>query len=587
MAREDRSRLGLLIFLAACVCFLGTLRNQFVWDDSALIVRTIAYRDFAPRHLRWMLTTLHVANWTPLAWLSYAVDYSIWRLNPVGYHLTNLLLHALNAVLFFRLAALLLRAAFGSEKPRTLELGAAFAALAFALHPLRVESVAWASERRDVLSGFFYLSTLLLYAKAAAGERGARERSRLRAASIVCFACAALSKATVVPLPAALLALDYYPLRRTGANGRPVTARALLVEKIPYALIAAAAATMAIRAQLAMGGLVAVEHYGLWRRLAQSLGGAGFYVLKTAVPTGLSALYPLRESRSLLLYPALESLAALAAVEWSMIYAGVVRKARISLWFYYLALLSPVLGLVQNGPQLVALRYSYLSCLGWALLLGCAAVSALRLRARSPARGAAVLAALGLWLASNAWSVQNQIAVWHDEKTLWTSVLRRFPLSPDANINLSGALLREKDLRGAEAYAQISLKLVPDNHIALLNLAVAQEEEHRDAEAQATLERGLSTPPEWGEGHSFLGVLLARQGKNDEALAHILRAAALMPNSAEAQSNAGSALAMRKRYSEALPYFERAAIVDPDDPAVAGRLAHLKQDLALSLSRQN
>ena len=530
--------------MAVFFCFAGALSNLFVWDDWVFIVRAAGFRGFDARHLRWMFTTTRMGDYTPLAWLSYAVDYEVWGLNPAGYHLTNVILHALNAVLFYRLAGLLLRSIFSEEAPKTLEIGAIVAALAFAAHPLRVESVAWASERRDVLAGAFSLSTLLLYAKAAA-RRDPRSASRLRALSAACFAGAALSKATVVPLPAALLALDFYPLRRLGAGENPRERRSRLVEKIPFAAISAAAAAMAVRAQFVSGNLTAAADHGWPSRLAQALYGAGFYVRETLLPAGLCALYPLSEYRGLLARPALESAATIAALIWTFSALGVPRKAQASLWGYYLAMLLPVLGLMQNGPQLVALRYSYLSCLGWALLAGCAAIRAFRSRKKLFAGNAAALAAMSLWLGSNVWAVQTQIGLWRSGRSLWESVLRRYPLSPDANVNMAGALLQENEPRDAEAYALSALRRSPDDPNALLTLARILLAENRPAEAMAPL----------------------------------ARAAALLPGSAEAQSNAGSILALHGRFAEAIPYFEKAARIEPENPSYSGQLNHARHDL--------
>jgi tetratricopeptide (TPR) repeat protein len=578
--RTPSRRTGALVFAAAAVCFLGALRGGFVWDDWALIDRTLGIRGLDARHLYWMLTTTQMANNTPLAWLSYALDYAVWGLNPVGYHLTNILLHALNAVLLYRLAALLLRRVFPGETPDAIELGAAVAALAFAAHPLRAESVAWASERRDVLAGAFYLSALLFYAKSALG-RDKREKIRCYAASLVFYAGAALCKATVAPLPLALLALDYYPLRRLGAGEPPRETRARLVEKLPYLALAAASAAMAVRAQVLSRNLIAVSDHDWTSRLAQAAYGMGFYVRKTLLPTGLHALYPL-ERMSLLSVPTLVSAATIAAVAGACAAAGVARRAQAALWGYYLILLLPVSGLLQNGRQLVALRYSYLSCLGWAVLAGAAAVSAVRSRKKRPARSAAIFAALALWLGSNAWAVQRQVALWHDDRALWEDVLRRYPLSPDANANIADALLHDKDLRGAESYARLALRLDPANASANFTLAKTLWADRRPAETRDALERGLTLIDRWGDGDALLGVLLNGEGRTDEAVVHLRRAAALLPGSAETQSNAGSILALHGRYAEALPYFERAARLDP---GYAVQLERVRRDLARSPPR--
>ncbi len=527
-----------------------------------------------------MLTTTRLANSTPLAWLSYAFDYAIWGLNPVGYHLTNLLLHALNAVLLQRLAARLLGRIFPDAEPFELALGALVAALTFALSPLRAESVAWASERRDVLAGMFFLSSLLLYVKFTLGQ-SFRARRRDYILSLALYIGAALSKATVVALPLALLALDIYPLRRLAATETPNERRARVIEKLPYLALAALAALLALHAQLASGNLVALAAHSPSARLAQALFGLGFYVRKTVFPDGLHALYPLGHPR-LLSAPTLTGLATLAAAVGLCAAAGVTRRAQAALWIYYLALLLPVLGLAQNGPQLVALRYSYLSCLGWAVLAGAAATAAARARRKHPARGAAALAALVVWLASGAWILQRQIALWHDDFSLWGDVVARYPLSADANANFAAALLRGKDFPGAENRARLALGLDPTSTSAHFTLAKALLAENRPTDARDTLEQGLKSDPAWADGEALLGVALSAEGRADDALPHLQRAAALLPDSAPAQANAGAVLAQQRRYAQALPYFEQAARLDP---AYAGQLEHLRRDLAGSRPR--
>jgi len=519
-----------------------------------------------------------MANYTPLAWLSYAVDYSIWRLNPLGYHLTNALFHALNAVLFYLLSRLLLALVFSSsESSPWIELGSLFSSLAFSLSPLRVESVAWAAERRDVLAGFFYLTSLLLYCRASLRHERAL---RLRLLSLVSYLCAALSKATVMPLPAVLLALDCYPLKRLGAGATPAQTRAVLAEKLPYAAIGLFCAAMAVRAQLVSGNLVAFAQHAVSDRFAQSLYGLGFYVRMTAFPSGLSALYPLAEGRDALLLNAAGSAAAIAAIVLILRAAGVPRKAQIALWGSYAAMLLPVLGIVQNGPQSVALRYSYLSCLGWAVLLGAGAAAALRDRASATRWSRGVLGCLLLWLAGNAWSAQTQIAAWRDGRSLWESVARRYPTSPDANMNLADALLQTNEPREALAYADAALALTPANESARLTHARALAALGRSEEARAELEADLRTDPEWGDGRALLGVVLIGLGRFTEAADQLLRAAAMLPASAEAQANAGAALAMQLRFSDAVPYFERAALIDPGNPSYAALLAHARADAA-------
>src|SRR3989449_3447697 len=236
--------LPVLIAFVTFVPFLPTLDNQFVnWDDDDNLVENPQYRGLGWTHLRWMWTTSHIGHYAPLTWMTFGLDYLLWGMNPVGYHLTNLLLHAANAAVFYLVARRILGSALPGPRERGnvgLAASAAFAALLFAIHPLRVESVAWATERRDVLSGLFYLLTLLVYLRA--GEQGERGRSGYWA-SVGLFVCALLSKSMAVSLPVVLLILDVYPLRRLGGArgwwGEPP--RRIYLEKIPFVLLALAA----------------------------------------------------------------------------------------------------------------------------------------------------------------------------------------------------------------------------------------------------------------------------------------------------------------------------------------------------------
>src|SRR5712692_2885137 len=206
-----------LIALVTFAAFLPTLHNQFVnWDDAKNFLDNPHYRGLGWTHLRWMWTTFHMGHYIPLTWMTFGVDYLLWGLKPFGYHLTSLLLHAANAAVFYFAALRLLKLALPGPAERNqagLALSAGVAALLFALHPLRVESVAWATERRDVLSGLFYLLTLLAYLRAC--ERGERGRG-WHWVAVGLFACALLSKSMAVSLPVGLLILDLYPLRRLG-----------------------------------------------------------------------------------------------------------------------------------------------------------------------------------------------------------------------------------------------------------------------------------------------------------------------------------------------------------------------------------
>src|SRR5437867_2718999 len=281
-----------LIALITFAAFLPALQNQFVnWDDKDNFLDNPHYRGLGWTHLRWMWTT-HLGHYIPLTWMTLGLDYLLWGMNPVGYHLTSLLLHAANAVVFFFLVRRLLARALPSpsERGHALAVSAGVAALVFAIHPLRVESVAWVTERRDVLSGLLYLLTILMYLWAC--EREERRR-RWYWGAVGLFAGALLSKAMAVNLPVVLLILDVYPLRRLGESigWWSAPARRVYVEKIPFVLLAAAASTIAVMAQLSISAAVSLARLSVPGRLAISAYGVSFYLWKLVVPVNLSPLY--------------------------------------------------------------------------------------------------------------------------------------------------------------------------------------------------------------------------------------------------------------------------------------------------------
>src|SRR4051812_21592681 len=232
-------------------CFLPVLTNGFVdWDDGQLLFQNSNYRGLDWPHIRWMFSTFYMGHYQPLTWTTFGLDYLLWGLDPFGYHLTNLVLHCANALLFYFVALrLLLLAGRGVDAHRVsgLYLATALAALLFALHPLRVESVAWITERRDVLSGLFFLATLYCYLQGA--ERSTARRPWM-AAAVIFYLLSLLSKAAGMALPIVLVVLDFYPLRRLASGRwRAPEARRVWLEKIPFVILALVFGVVALLAQ--------------------------------------------------------------------------------------------------------------------------------------------------------------------------------------------------------------------------------------------------------------------------------------------------------------------------------------------------
>ncbi|MGH9579426.1 MAG: hypothetical protein ACRD2R_00405, partial [Terriglobales bacterium] len=371
-SRLSRWAMPILVAMLTVAAFFPALQNGFVdWDDNTGLLNNLSYRGLGWEQLRWMFTTFHLGHYQPLTWVTFGLDYLVWGMDPFGYHLTNLLLHALNAVVFYFVALRLFSLSVSvSSGDFALRAASGFAALLFSIHPLRVESVAWATERRDVLSGLFFLLTLLCYLRAAKADSGA-EHLKWLGVAVLAYVFSLLAKDVGMMLPSALKVLDVYPLMRFGAGGGKwfgPEAQRIWWEKAPFAFLALVAAAVAIMAQsVALKSFAVHDSAG---RLAQALFGLGYYLRKTLLPVGLSPIYELPRPFIPWDWPYLASGLAVSAIAAGLIILRCRWPAGLAAGIYYAAMLAPVLGIAQSGSQLVADRYSYLSCLGWALLAG-------------------------------------------------------------------------------------------------------------------------------------------------------------------------------------------------------------------------
>jgi tetratricopeptide (TPR) repeat protein len=595
----------LAIWSIGFVAFLPALWNGFVdWDDRANFLDNQGYRGLGVRQLRWMFTTLHMGHYAPLTWVTHGLDYELWGMKPAGYHLTSMLLHATNAALVYLVAARLLRAArpdFASESAR--RLGAGFAALLFAVHPLRVESVAWATERRDVLSGLFYLLALLLYFRAIDGASlGALWRSRWYWGCLATFACALLSKSMSVSLPVVMLVLDVYPLRRLDPGPRSWSrrpGRQVLLEKIPFVLLAGVASVTSLVAVERIQDLPSVVDVTLPERLAVSLYGLAFYLWKTVAPVDLSPLYARRLPIEWWTWPFLLSGAVVVAITA----IAVVMRRRwpwlLTVWITYSVILLPVLGVAQGAWHLAADRYTYLACLGWACLAGAALATwwdrsrAERTRHRTRALGPAIALVMIALLGTLTW---RQTGIWRSSEALWRHALsvspsalahaslamslqregqwvraleqfdravRIDPRNPIIRLSMGSLLAERGHWTEAGEHFRHALQFRPRDPVAHHNLAAALAKDGRWNEAIPHYREALALDPRYVEAHINLGVALDRVGRLDDGLAHFSRAVEIEPRSAVAQNNLGIALARRQRRDEAIARFREALRLDP------------------------
>jgi tetratricopeptide (TPR) repeat protein len=447
--------IGGIVFLA----FAPVLWNGFVnWDDDANLTGNEGYRGLTPPHLWWMITTFHMGNYQPLTWLSLAIDFELWGMNPAGYHLTSLLLHLASALLFYRVLLDLLERIPRGEDARAREsirLPAAIGALLFALHPLRVESVAWATERKDVLCGFFTMLTLLAYLRMDREERAGRPATRWRVLSVAFFAASLLSKALGLMLPLVLLALDVYPLGRWAAGRRTK----ILLEKIPFIGLAALEGILTYQAIGQAGLIRTVAALQPGDRLLQSGYGLGFYLWKSLLPLHLCALYPAPHSQGPWPPASWLILLGVAAITLACVLGRRRFPAVGMAWFCYAALLLPVLGLVNDAPHWVADRYSYLACLPWAVL-GTFAVDRMSARAGLVGATAIIVPLAVIPVLGTLTFVQS--SVWKDSISLWNQALRVDDRNPSAYNNRGIARAARHDAPGALRDFTEAVRLDPD-----------------------------------------------------------------------------------------------------------------------------
>ncbi len=537
----------------AFAAFIPALSCEFVnYDDPQYVTKNPQVKGgLSADGARWAFNTFDAANWHPLTWLSLQLDASLWRNpeggpDPWGFHLTNVLLHAANAALLF-LALRALSGAFWRSVA---------VAVLFAVHPLRAESVAWVSERKDVLCASFGLLALWAYAGYA---RAPSVPGYLLVA--VPVALSLMAKPMLVTLPCLLLVLDWWPLRRARAVsdwGR------LAVEKLPLFVLVSASAAVTLHAQAA-GGAVKHREEGFTpaARVENAAVSYAAYLAKTAWPANLSVHYPHPVYDFDATATLLPAKAAGAALLLAAVTAGAValrRRAAYLLvgWLWYLGTLVPVIGLVQVGGQAMADRYTYLPQVGL-LIAACWGVADLA-RARPQAvLGAGALAAVVL-----AAVTQTQLAVWHDSLSLWDHARRTSGESPAVLVNLGEALEQRGDLEGALRHYESAMRLDPDTAQIRLDLGNALQGLGRFDEAARQFEEACKLAPDAPLGYSNLGNLLLQQRRLDEAARQFEEARKRDPNMAEIPYNQGLVAEARKDYAGAAEFYSEALRLRPD-----------------------
>lgn len=535
--REITYGIGFILTAFTLLLYWPTVGYDFVIADD---YQYVCQNPHVLKGLSWdgiqgAFWSMYATNWHPLTWISHMMDCSLYGLFPGGHHLTNVLFHTANSLLLF----LWLKRATGKLLP------SAFVAALFAWHPLHVESVAWVCERKDVLSTFFLMFTLMAYSYYV--ERPTRGRFFL---ALALFLCGLMAKPMLVTLPFLLLLLDYWPLHRfeTVHDRSELLKRAfnLAIEKIPFFFLSFLGCVMTMVAQSANGAVKEMGEFSLSRRLANSLSSYLLYLGKGIWPVHLAIMYPLPATpqwgwavAGLLLILVVTGLAVWRCRQFPWLMVG---------WLWFLGTLVPVIGLVQVGAQSMADRYTYIPFIGLFIMLAWAVDAWLR---RRPSAGRVALPISFVILAACFFLTRIQLGYWCNSAEVFSHALSLTPHNPFSDNNLSYSLAQQK--RGPDAVPRLKTILSSAEEIKNVRAKMVDDTAsvglHDDAQIQ--LSEALNYDPNSAPLHNNLGIVLAEQGKPDEAIEEFQKAMQCDPKSAWAYFNASVVLKQKGQVKEA------------------------------------
>jgi tetratricopeptide (TPR) repeat protein len=581
-ANDGRIAAGLAAALAVAVLvtYAPVVDYGFVsYDDPEYVVDNVHVHDGVTwRGVVWSFTQGHSANWHPLTWLSHMVDWQLYGDWAGGHHVTSVVLHAANAALLLIALWSLTGAVWRS----------AMVAALFALHPLRVESVAWVAERKDVLSAFGWFLALFTYA------RYVRSRSRAaRVAVAVAVALALLAKPMAVTLPLALLLLDVWPLGRVPLHewdGSRV--RALVVEKLPLFGLAAMTALVTYRVQAGAGAVMSLANEPLVQRVREAVCAYVIYLRRMLWPDDLAFFYPPPAEISPLAWGG--ALALLAVVTALAVRERTRRPYLLVGWLWFVGTLVPVIGIVRAGEQFMADRFTYVPSVGLCILVVWTVADAL------PRRGARVAGALGLAAVLLAASASRaQLSAWRDSRTLYTRALavttgnhvadgnlglllldeghtaeafehlqraaQARPASPKAQMNYGVGLAAMGRLDEAIGRYELATRIEPRYAAAYMNLGKALADEGHLEDAERRYREALAIDPEYAKAYAGLGLVLVAEGRTTDGIEAYRGALRLAPGAADVHNNLALALEHEGAGDEALAEYRESVRLDPHE----------------------
>jgi Flp pilus assembly protein TadD len=545
------STVVICLLLAAVVfaVYFPVLHYGFVdYDDGDYFFNNAHVQGgFSRANVSWAFTSSEAVNWHPLTWLSLMLDAQLFGQGAAAPHLVNVVLHAANSILLF----LLLRRLTGARWQSTA------VAMFFAVHPLHVESVAWVSERKDVLSGFFALLTLLCYERYVRAEgRQPRQKWVFYSLAILLFACGLMSKPMLVTLPFVMLLLDFWPLGRFTMASLP----RLLLEKVPFILLSAAASVATFLVQHQGGAVTSLNRFPLSLRIENAFISYARYLGKTFWPIDLATPYPAPEYRpavvvvlAVTLFIGLCAVALMAGKKFPFVFAG---------WFWFAGMLVPVIGLVQVGPQSMGDRYMYLPLIGILVIIvwGAGELSA---KYRPPRLLIPAIAVI--LLLACAVRARNQVGAWRDSGTLFGHAMAVTDKNYFSALSLGAWYAKIGQTEQSLHYYYEAARVSPGDASDLYDAANAFAKLGHWPEAIDIYHRALQAAPNDPDILNNLGFALAQNHQLPEATACFRDVLKLEPNSVEAHNNLATILFAQGNYQGAAQEYQSALKIKPDD----------------------
>jgi tetratricopeptide (TPR) repeat protein len=517
---KEPGRRKLIQLLVGAALFLGTLaiyapvrHYEFLNydDDDYVSDNPHVMGGFTRDNVVYALAHFHSSNWHPLTWLSHMADAEIFGKNAGGHHVTNVVLHSLNAVLLLLVLAGMTGAFWRS----------AFVAAIFAWHPLHVESVAWISERKDILCALFWILTMGAYASYV------RKPLALRYLLVVLlFLLGLMSKAMMITLPFVLLLLDYWPLQRASLRRTdgPKWFN-LFLEKIPLFVLAALAGAVTVSTQARTGALKSALEFPWQLRLANIPISYLKYVLAALWPVKLAVLYPLPSVLST--WQAAASAVLLILITVIAIRERIRKPYFFVGWLLFIGSLLPVIGLVQVGSQAMADRYMYIPLIGLSVAFVWMGWQLIEMSGRPVLLGATVF---GLTSVLMVQATVRQLSYWQNSATLFQRAVSVTTDNGIARGNLSAAFLSQFKPDAAAAEAREAIRIMPNHPVGYMSLGMAMLMKKRISEAILNLEKALQLQPDWPDVHQDLGGALILTGRVDDAIPHFYETLRLSPD---------------------------------------------------------